>query len=155
MTARYNYFFLPLCGASVAMSVHKTDTIFQLKEVIQSHDGLPVAHQRLLYNGRQLADDFTVERSGITKSSTIRVLARLRGGTRCRWCLSCGIDSVALPGSDLCVAHANTEHEGKVATPAAGFGSGGGDGVGRGVGGATRIDDGTESSSTRPPWELM
>ena len=67
-------------------------TTLDLKEAIQSREGIPPSQQRLIYNGTQLQDHVSIEEYGIQDNALLHLVLRLRGG-----CCSCCLDSLIEP----------------------------------------------------------
>lgn len=72
-----------LAQKTIAIDVEGTDTIVHLKGKIQLREGVPVHIQRLIFNGRQLEDERTVEDYNIQKESTLHLLLRLLSCSIC------------------------------------------------------------------------
>ena len=73
-------------------SGHGGLTTLDLKEAIQSREGIPPGQQRLIYNGSQLQDHESIEERGIQDKALLHLVLRLRGG-----CCSCCLDSLIEP----------------------------------------------------------
>ncbi|CAL9160304.1 unnamed protein product [Musa hybrid cultivar] len=58
-----------------------TDTIDRIKERIEEKEGIPPPQQRLIYLGKQLADDKNARESNIEDGSVLHLVLALRGGT--------------------------------------------------------------------------
>ena len=94
-------------GANLSIEVEGTQTVLELKEKISQEVDIPPAQQvspaepipllrprltpqprhvptsqRLIYSGKQLADDKTLEGYGIAAGGTIHMVLQLRGGGR-------------------------------------------------------------------------
>jgi ubiquitin-like protein Nedd8 len=54
--------------------------VSQIKEKIEEKEGIPPDQQRLIFKGKQLHNDATVEASGITAGDTLHLVLALRGG---------------------------------------------------------------------------
>jgi ubiquitin len=72
-------FVTTLRGAHIALEVEPTDCISHLKAKIQDKEGVPVREQRLVYGGKQLQDDATLQDYSIQKGSTIHLVLRVVG----------------------------------------------------------------------------
>lgn len=69
-----------LQGNTITIDVSKEDTIASLKDKIQEKQGIPSDQQRLIFNGKQLEDDKTMNDYNIEDSANIHLVLRLRGG---------------------------------------------------------------------------
>ncbi|NXT71685.1 OASL2 protein, partial [Chaetops frenatus] len=65
---------------TTAYTVLPTDTVRQLKEQIQAHQGPPANEQRLTYGSSELEDRHTLAHYNVRPMTTIYMLLRLRGG---------------------------------------------------------------------------
>jgi hypothetical protein len=65
---------------TMAFDVESTDSIASIKQSIHSRVPIPASEQRLVYGGRQLSDELTLQDYSIQKNSTLQLLLRLRGG---------------------------------------------------------------------------
>lgn len=63
-----------------SLDVNAEDTVQDVKEQIQSKQGLPVEEQRLIYAGKQLEDEQTLSQCSVERDSTLHLVMRLRGG---------------------------------------------------------------------------
>lgn len=61
----YNIFVKTLTGRTIEFDMNRTDTIRDLKVKIWDKEGNSLDSQRLVYQGRQLEDDFTLEDYGM------------------------------------------------------------------------------------------
>ena len=70
-----------LTGKTLILSgIQDTTTIFQIKKLIQSQEGIPIDQQRLIFNGVQLRDDNYCYLYGIQENSLLHLMLRLCGG---------------------------------------------------------------------------
>ncbi|KAF4525750.1 hypothetical protein B566_EDAN002010, partial [Ephemera danica] len=70
-----------LSGTAFEMTVLPTETIFSIKAKIQRVEGIPISHQHLIHNMRELQDDeATLADCGLRNGSRLRLVLSLRGG---------------------------------------------------------------------------
>lgn len=67
-------------GKTYTLDIQITDTISTIKNLMEDKTGIPSAEQRLIYQGRQLEDDQTIQDQKIEKERTLHLNLRLRGG---------------------------------------------------------------------------
>lgn len=60
---------------------HKSDNIDRMKEHVEEKESIPPVQQRLIYAGKQLADDKTAKDYNIEGGSVLHLVLALRGGS--------------------------------------------------------------------------
>ncbi|XP_075753978.1 NACHT, LRR and PYD domains-containing protein 1a-like isoform X2 [Pelodiscus sinensis] len=75
-------FVKTLTGESLSVAVCLDETVLDLKRKIEAQEGTPVDQMRLIASnpGRQLNNDWTLRRSGLTDGCVVHLVLRLRGG---------------------------------------------------------------------------
>lgn len=63
-----------------SLDVDSSETIENLKVVIEDSEGVPVQSQRLIFSGKQLEDGHTLAHYNIQNGSFIHLVLRLYGG---------------------------------------------------------------------------
>ncbi|CAM9244321.1 unnamed protein product [Hapterophycus canaliculatus] len=53
-----------------------------VKQALQEKEGIQVDQIRLIYSGKQLADDHTLAHYNVAAGGTIHMVLQLRGGSR-------------------------------------------------------------------------
>jgi ubiquitin len=74
-------FVKTVTGKTMTVDVQPTDTVDTVRQAIQTKEGIPSNHQRLIFNGRQLKQEETIAESGLQNHSQVHMVLRLLGGT--------------------------------------------------------------------------
>lgn len=74
------FFVRNLAGSLLVFSYSPDTPISQIKQTIFENENIPVDHQRLIFQGKQLEDNKKLSDYGIQSNSTIHLVLRLRGG---------------------------------------------------------------------------
>ena len=69
-----------LTGKHTKVIVHHKMRVSELKELIEKQDQTPFDQQRLVYNGKQLEDERTLDYYNITQDTIVHIILRIRGG---------------------------------------------------------------------------
>lgn len=69
-----------LTGKETYMNVHHKMIVSELKDMIEKIEQTPFDQQRLVYNGKQLEDDRTLDYYNIQKNTVVHIILRIRGG---------------------------------------------------------------------------
>ena len=66
-----------LSGAKLSYNFEPTDSILQVKQILQEKEGIDIGMIRLIFGGKQLADETTIEDNKMAAGSTIHMVLQL------------------------------------------------------------------------------
>ena len=69
-----------LTGKHTEIKVHHKMRVSELKDMIERADQTPFDQQRLVYNGKQLEDERTLDYYDIKEDTIVHIILRIRGG---------------------------------------------------------------------------
>lgn len=69
-----------LTGKEIELDIDPDDKITRIKEKVEEQSGVPPPQQRLIFGGRQMADDKTAKEFNITAGTVLHLVLALRGG---------------------------------------------------------------------------
>ena len=69
-----------LNGQFKQIEIESTDKIIKLKEMLEESEGISPEQQRLIFGGKQLQDDKTLQEQKIVSGTQINLLLALTGG---------------------------------------------------------------------------
>lgn len=72
-------------GKAIDIDVEPKDNVMRIKERVEEKEGIPPDQQRLIFGGKQLVDDKTVEDSKVIGGSVLHLVLALRGGLTDYW----------------------------------------------------------------------
>jgi len=73
-------FVKTLAGKTTTLQCSNSNTVLDLKKMLAEKEGVGVAEQRLIYEGKQLDDNETLSSRGIPNMATLHLVLRLLGG---------------------------------------------------------------------------
>ncbi|KAI7855661.1 hypothetical protein BDC45DRAFT_505579 [Circinella umbellata] len=69
-----------LTGKEIEIDIEPQDKISRIKERVEEKEGIPPQQQRLIFGGKQMADDSTATDYSIEGGSVLHLVLALRGG---------------------------------------------------------------------------
>ena len=75
----FSIFVMDLTGKGYTVSVKNEMTVLQLKDLLEEKSGIPPSHMRLIFAGKQLADEYTMEKYGIRKEVSLHLIIAQKG----------------------------------------------------------------------------
>jgi len=69
-----------LTGKEIEIDIDPNDKIERIKERVEEKEGIPPPQQRLIFGGKQMADDKTAKDYNIDAGSVLHLVLALRGG---------------------------------------------------------------------------
>ncbi|EDN93998.1 hypothetical protein SS1G_09865 [Sclerotinia sclerotiorum 1980 UF-70] len=70
-----------LTGKEIELDVESDNKIERVKEKVEEKEGIPPVQQRLIYGGKQMADDKLVKDYELEPGATLHLVLALRGGS--------------------------------------------------------------------------
>jgi hypothetical protein len=72
-------FVKTLSSKTIAITIGNRDAVFNIKLALQQLEGIPPHQQRLIYNGKELADRTKI--SDLDQDATVHLVLRILGGS--------------------------------------------------------------------------
>merc|ERR1711991_571499 len=69
-----------LTGKEIEIDIEPEDRIERIKERVEEKEGIPPAQQRLIFGGKQMADDKTAAEYNVEGGAVLHLVLALRGG---------------------------------------------------------------------------
>ncbi|XP_033211376.1 NEDD8-like isoform X2 [Belonocnema kinseyi] len=69
-----------LTGKEIEIDIDNTDKVSRIKERVEEKEGIPPTQQRLIFSGKQMADEKTILDYKIEGGSVLHLVLALRGG---------------------------------------------------------------------------
>ena len=80
MSTIFQIFVKTLTGKTITFDVEGTESIEEMKSLIQDREGYPTDQQRLIYAGKQLENGRTLADYNVQEASTLDVCFKLLSG---------------------------------------------------------------------------
>ena len=69
-----------LSRRKLSLDFDNTQKISEIKEALTEKEGIPVQQIRLIYGGKILKDEITIQEASIAPGSTLMMMMHLKGG---------------------------------------------------------------------------
>ena len=69
-----------LSGRKLSLDFDNTQKISEIKEALTEKEGIPVQQIRLIYSGKILKDEISIEEVKIAPGSNLMIMMHLKGG---------------------------------------------------------------------------
>ena len=69
-----------MSGRKLSLDFDNTQKISDIKEALTEKEGIPVQQIRLIYGGKILKDEITIQEASISPGSTLMMMMHLKGG---------------------------------------------------------------------------
>ncbi|KAG8164582.1 hypothetical protein KVR01_004857 [Diaporthe batatas] len=69
-----------LTGKEIELDIERDYKVSTIKEKVEEKEGIPPVQQRLIFGGKQMADDKTAEDYALVGGATLHLVLALRGG---------------------------------------------------------------------------
>ncbi|KAI5815859.1 ubiquitin-related domain-containing protein [Pyronema omphalodes] len=70
-----------LTGKEIELDIEPHYLVSKIKELVEEKEGIPPVQQRLIYGGKQMADDKTAADYQLDGGATLHLVLALRGGS--------------------------------------------------------------------------
>jgi ubiquitin-like protein Nedd8 len=75
-------FIKTLTGRKQQFNFENESTVLSVKQALQEKEGIQVDQIRLIFSGKQLSDEKTLQEYNVTAGGTIHMVLQLRGGSK-------------------------------------------------------------------------
>ncbi len=69
-----------LSGRKLSLDFEPTQKVEEIKSALQEKEGIPGEQIRLIYSGKVLKDELTIQEANINPGTTLMMMMHLRGG---------------------------------------------------------------------------
>ena len=69
-----------LSGRKLSLDFEPTQKVEEIKNALQEKEGIPCEQIRLIYSGKVLKDELTIQEANINPGTTLMMMMHLRGG---------------------------------------------------------------------------
>lgn len=73
-------FIKTLTGRKQALNFDSNNSVLEVKQALQEKEGIQVDQIRLIYSGKQLSDEKSLQDYNVAAGGTIHMVLQLRGG---------------------------------------------------------------------------